>query len=352
MRRSLFLAVLGLCVLLVVGGLTVAVLSLASGEDEAEPQLTVDIYVKPEVITAAYKIYGGDYASMWLAKCIIKNTGTVPVEDFAIEYEIGGYCDSTSVEDYPIILPGQTVRDYCWPNFNPEQMAAINNETPAEIVIRYSYAGLDEPKATSEKFSFLGRNDFIWSSLPEAEMLTFEDENDNARLLAAFVTRSEPDTQALAKTLTGGIYTGTDENAMAALESLYNGLRDGGYKYVTESVTFWTNEFGQYIQYPAETITHRGGNCVDLSLLFSAMLEAVGIQTYLTLSTGHCQFVAIMPESRQWIPVEETLVGDPAATLRDAIDAAMQWYKEQSNQGTYMFIDVEDAWASGIVPSW
>ena len=84
----------------------------------------------------------------------------------------------------------------------------------------------------------------------------------------------------------------------------------------------------------------------------AAMLEAVGIQTYLTLSTGHCQFVAIMPESRQWIPVEETLVGDPAATLRDAIDAAMQWYKEQSNQGTYMFIDVEDAWASGIVPSW
>jgi hypothetical protein len=183
-------------------------------------------------------------------------------------------------------------------------------------------------------------------------MLTFADENDNARMLATFVTRSDETVQKLAKTLTGGLFTATDENTMAALEATYNGLRDARFKYITESVTFWTNEFGQHIQYPSETIEYNGGNCVDLSLLFTSMLEAVGIRTYLTLSTGHCQFVVVLPESGQLIPVEETLVGSPDSTLQGAIDSAMQWYQEQSQQGTFMFIDVEDAWASGMVPSW
>jgi hypothetical protein len=353
MKRSRVFIVLGVCAAVLVVGIVVAVLSFAPGsEPAAESQLAVDIYVKPEVVTAAYKIYGGSYASMWVAKCIIKNTGTVPVTDFHIEYEIAGYTDSTSVEDYPIILPGETVRDYCWPNFDPEKMATITNETPAELVVRYDYAGLERTRETSQKFSFLGRNDFIWSSLAESEMLTFADENDNARMLATFVTRSDETVQKLAKTLTGGLFTATDENTMAALEATYNGLRDARFKYITESVTFWTNEFGQHIQYPSETIEYNGGNCVDLSLLFTSMLEAVGIRTYLTLSTGHCQFVVVLPESGQLIPVEETLVGSPDSTLQGAIDSAMQWYQEQSQQGTFMFIDVEDAWASGMVPSW
>jgi hypothetical protein len=353
MKKSRFFIVLGVCTIVLLAGIAVAVLSFyPRAQTAAEPQLTVDIYVKPEVVTAAYKIYGGSYASMWVAKCIIKNTGTVPIKNFNIEYEIAGYTASTSVEDYPVILPGETVRDYCWPNFDPEQMAKITNETPAEIVVRYDYEGLEKPKETSEKFSFLGKNDFIWSSLPESEMLTFEDENDNARMLASFVTRSNESVQKLAKTLTGGLFTPTDDSTMQALENIYNGLRDARFRYVTESVTFWTNEFGQHIQYPAETIEYNGGNCVDLSLLFTSMLEAVGIKTYLTLSTGHCQLVVVLPESGQLVPVEETLVDSADSTLDESIQSAMKWYQEQSQQGTFMFIDVEDAWASGMVPSW
>lgn len=353
MKRSRLYIVMGLCLLLVAAGAVGLALSLQGGkEPQGNPQVAVDIYVKPEIITAAYKAYGGDYSSMWVAKCIIKNTGDVPVENFQIEYEVGGYCASTSIEDYPIILPGQTVRDYCWPNFNPEQMATINNETPAELIVRYEYDGLERPKETSQKFAFLGKNDFTWTSLPDEDCLTWADENDNARMLAAFVTRNEPATQQLAKTLTGGVYTGTDEGAWEAIELIYNGLRDADYNYVSEAVSFWTSDFGQHVQYPKETIQYNGGNCVDLSLLFSAMLEAVGIRTFLTVSQGHVQFIAMLPESGQWIPVEETLVDADDSTLDDAIDSAYQWYEEQSSQGTFLIVDVEDAWSNGMVPSW
>ena len=105
------------------------------------------------------------------------------------------------------------------------------------------------------------------------------------------------------------------------------------------------------MQLPKETIAYQGGNCVDLSVLFSALLEAVGVKTYLTLSTGHCQVSVELPEEGSIIPIEATLVDDPGATLQDAYDTGYSWYEEQSARGTYIYIDVEEAWAHGMVPA-
>jgi len=317
----------------------------------ADAKLSVNVYVVPEIMTAVYKAYAGQYGGRWLARTTITNTGDVPVENLQITYEIPGYCATTSVEDYPLIVPGETVRDYCWPSFDPETMAAIASKTPAEVIVSYEYDGLQHPRETSEKFSFLGHNDFIHTYLPDAECLTFEDTRDNAEMLAAFVTSRDPSVQKLAKSIAGGFATSSDDGAMEALSRIYYTLRDWPFEYVSEPVTFWSREFAQHIQFPSETIANEGGNCVDLSCLFAAMLEAVGVKTYLLLSQGHCQFAIELPESGDIIPVEETLVGS-TATLQDALDLAYQTYEEQMPEGTYMFIDVEEAWADGMVPSW
>jgi hypothetical protein len=318
----------------------------------AQPTVQLDVTVVPEFMTALYKIYGGGFGDTWLARCTIKNTGEVPVKNLHISYAIPGYLDETSPEDYPLILPGQTVRDYCWPNFSPDLMAKINNKTPAELLVHYQFDGADRAREESAKFTFLGKNDFVRTSLPEDSWITFSDVNDNANMLAAFVTQKDPTIQAAAKKLTGGLATYTDKDAMSALEYVYNGIRDAGFRYVSEPSTYWTQNIGQHIQFPIDTINNEGGNCVDLSLLFSAMLEAVGVKTYLTLSTGHCQFAVVMPESKDIIPVEETMVDNPDSTLTDAIDSAYKWYQKESANGTFLWIDVEQAWQDGMVPSW
>jgi transglutaminase-like putative cysteine protease len=338
----------------VFAGSVVGLAVSAAGPPEPDPSqasLSVNVYAVPEVMTAVYKAYGGQFSDRWLARTVITNTGEVPVRNFQITYKVPGYCTTTSVEDYPIILPGQTVRDYCWPAFDSKKMAAIASETPAEVIVSYTYDGLEHPRETSEKFTFLGYNDFIHTYLPDADCLTFADLHDNADMLAAFVTARDPDVQKWAKTIAGGFSTGSDDGTMEALSRIYYTLRDWPFEYVSEPLTFWSREFAQHIQFPSETIANEGGNCVDLSCLFAAMLEAVGVKTYLMLSQGHCQFAVVMPESGDIIPVEETLVGTEA-TLQDAMDMAYQTYEEQMPEGTYLFIDVEEQWDEGMVPSW
>ena len=156
------------------------------------------------------------------------------------------------------------------------------------------------------------------------------------------MTHKDPGVQELAKRLTGGIFTATDDGAMEALSRIYYGLRDAPYKYITEPDSYWTEGYAQHVQFPRETIAYRSGNCVDLSVLFASLLEAVGVKTYLTLSTGHCQVSIELPEEGSIIPVEATMVDDPERTLQDAFDVGWEWYEEQSAQGTYIYIDVEE----------
>jgi hypothetical protein len=339
------------CAALIVGSLVGVGLTLAAGEQS--PQLDVELYVQPEIMTAAYKAYSGAYENWWAAKVIATNTGTVPVRDFQITYEIPGMCEGGMTYDHPLILPGQSVRDFCRPTFSPDKMAALTSRTDAEITVTYDHEGLNKPKHESEKLVFLGRGDWLWTAYKDEDVVNFYDENSYAPVLAAFVTPREDATEALAKELTAGTYTGSDEGTMEALGLIFNGLVDRGYDYITESATFWSSRGGQNVQYPHDSIEHNGGNCVDLALLFSSLCEAVDIKTYLTLCTSHCFFAIQLPESGQIIPVEATAVGaGEGVTLDWAIDMAYEEVAEETAQGTFMLIDVREQWEEGMVPAW
>ena len=210
MRHSLRITLIAVCGIVFLGALVglVVTLSASPSSTSTEPQLAVDVRVVPEFMTAVYKAYTGDYADRWLARTTITNTGDTAVRDFRIQYGIAGYTESASAEEYPVILPGQTVRDYCYPVFTRDQMAAIDSETPAELTITYECDGMDRPVTTSERFDFLGRNDWVRTDIPEDERLVFHDWGDNDTFLAAFVTPKDPAVQQLAKELTGSLFTG------------------------------------------------------------------------------------------------------------------------------------------------
>ncbi len=351
-RRTWVLILAIILMIVSVFGLLLSV--IPHSEAAKEPRLKVELYVIPEVLTGAYKIYGGDNANVWVARTIITNTGDVPVKDLSVSYKIANYVDWTNAETYPEIVPGETVRDYCWPDFRSEDMQKINTKTAAEVTMQYSYEGLSQPRQEMGQFAFLGKNDFVWTFMNPADIVdwNFEDSFDNANLLPAYVTTNDPTIQETAKTLTAGLFTASDEETLAAIERLWNGLQAYGMQYVTEPTTFWTDSNGQYIQFPAQTLNNRGGNCVDLSLLFASLAEAVGIKTYLALSEGHCQVAFELPESGDIYPLEETEVGTPGVSAAMAVDDAANWIAEQIDQGTFFSVDVREQWGNGVVPSW
>ena len=242
-------AVLTLVVAMVFLGSTaglVAALTAGGGGGGGEVRLDVKLHAREELLTAAYKIYGDDGKNFWAAKTLIKNVGDAPVKDFRISYKIDGYCDWTSTEVYPEILPGQTVRDYCWPALDDEKMKGITSKTPAELTVRYEYEGLDKPIEDTEKIFFLGRNDFVFTDLDEEDILTFTDAFDNYPMIAAFVTPNHETVKGVANAIGSGLETNmNDDDVYTAFLRCFDVMRQLGVKYIQEPLSYWSDRTAQ-----------------------------------------------------------------------------------------------------------
>jgi len=343
------------------------ILTLTAGGDEvvAEVKLQVDLYPTEEIFTCAYKSYGDDQTNLYAAKTIIKNTGDTAVEDFRISYKIEGYCDWTSTEVYPIIVPGQTVRDYCFPNFDSEKMKEISTKTPVELTMKYEYDGIDQPMEDTEKIYLLGKNDFVFTSLEEDDILTFADAFDNYSIIAAFVTPNEELTKSVANELAGGLETGmNDEDVLQAFLRCFDYLRAMGLQYIQEPSSYWTERTAQYVQYPHETISRASGTCLDLAICTAALMEAVGIKSYVALIPGHAIPIIELPNSGDWYAIESTFIDQqyavshypdvvsPEVTAVECVEIASSQINQMMQEGTFILIDCESEWEKGVIPSW
>jgi hypothetical protein len=345
-------------------GLILTLTAGGSGKSE-KPKLQVDLKTREEIITSAYKVYGDDEQNMWVAKTLVKNTGSVPVNDFRISYKIEGYCDWTSTEVYPTILPGETVRDYCWPNLDDAKVKEITTKTPVELTVKYEYDGLDEPIEDTEKIYLLGKNDFVFTSLAEDDIITFSDQFDNYPMIAAFVTPNEETVKSVANTIAGGLETGMNDNDVyTAFLRCFEAMRQLGVKYIQEPSSYWSDRQAQYVQYPYETLTRYSGTCLDLAICTAALMEAVGIKSYVALIPGHAIPVIELPSSGDLFPIEFTFVDkeyalshypgetSPDVTAEECVNIATDELNTAVDEGSFILIDIEKSWQQGVMPIW
>jgi hypothetical protein len=338
--------------LVFVGALAGLIFTVIPAPAAPEAQVTADVHVTSRIMTSVYKTYGGGFSDLWLARTTIRNTGTTPIHNFRINYQVPGYLRTSSAENYPVVLPGETVRDYCWPDFYPQQMRKIQSDTPAEVVVTYTYDGLETPVSESEKFTFLGHNSFVYTYLPDEVCQTFQDFHDNDPYLAAYVTYQDPKVQRLAKQYTQGLLTVSDNETWDAARRIFYGLQWRPTGYITE---YGDRAFGhttQFVQFPVDTLRNKAGTCIDTAILYAAMLEAVGVKTYLISLEGHMMPAFELPESGRVVKVESTLLRLPYVTFVEAIGSTRSTYAESAQNGNTNWVDVEAQWGSGIVPSW
>ncbi|MBU1670949.1 MAG: hypothetical protein KKF41_10655 [Actinobacteria bacterium] len=342
----------------------IVVTSPGTAYSPSKVKLDVDLITRKEILTCAYKVYGDDSQNMWVAKTIIKNVGKMPAYDFKISYKLGDLSDWNSGEEYPEIRPGQTVRDYCWPPMDPAKVQAITTKTPVELTMKYSYRGLNQAREDNQKVYLLGRNDFIFTSLPEKDIVTFSDAFDNYRFIAAFITPNEEVTKAFANASAGGLETQTsDDDAYEAFKRAFLSLRNQGVKYIQEPDAFWAGSAAQYVQYPKDTIERRAGTCLDLAIAVSALMEAVGVKSYVALIPGHAIPVVELANGDMYaiestfLDKEYTLshfpgVTGPDVTPDECITVAKDTLDRAQEEGTIIFIDPEYWWKQGVMPSW
>ncbi|MBN1288822.1 MAG: hypothetical protein JXA49_04205 [Actinobacteria bacterium] len=368
MNKPLKITLIAVLVLLTgfSGALLVFTATRPSAAYDAEKvKLDIDVHARDEILTCAYKVYSDNSQNMWVAKTIIRNEGDIPVYDFNISYKISNYTDWTSGEEYKVIRPGQTVRDYCWPALDAEEIKAITTKTPVELIMKYEFRGMENPVEKAQKIYFLGKNDFTFTSLAEEDRLTFTDQFDNYRFLASFITPNEETTKAYANQVASGLETNmNDDDAYQAFINCFNSLRDLGVRYIQEPAGFWTGSESQYIQYPKETLDRKSGTCIDLAIAMSAIMEAVGVRSYVALIPGHAIPMIELPQSGDVYAIESTFIDkeyclshfpgetSPDVTATECINIAKEELDNAEAEGSIIVIDPEYWWKAGVMPAW
>jgi hypothetical protein len=115
----------------------------------------------------------------------------------------------------------------------------------------------------------------------------------------------------------------------------------------------------QNVQYPAESLAVNSSNCIDGTLVFASIFEALGMEPIMVVDTAPGHGHAFMGV-RCWagttscvIPIETTMVGDATKTFDAAVSEGIAKWTAWGPTGdnTATFIDVGAMRALGILPA-
>ena len=271
-----------------------------------------------DIFPAFYKYYD----THPIGKAILLNKGTTPVEDIEIYLYIDRYMDNPKICKVQGKLDrGKSTEVELYALFNNE-IFSITEGTKVSGKISLSYT--IERKAYKKEFSssirINNRNAMTW---------------DDDRKAAAFITAKDPVILRFAK----NVLSWTKEKHVNALDKnlqlafgIHEALRVYGINYSIDPVTSY-EEFSKnvkavdYLQFPGQTLTYSAGDCDDLSILYCAMLEAIGIETAFVTVPGHIYIAFALKQDKKkalkamensedliirddqvWIPLEITMV--------------------------------------------
>lgn len=331
----------------------------------APPRVSLDLRVRDRLMSTIYKVYGlGNEATelFWVAKAVFRNEGGL-ARNLRVRYRLSGYGDWSPWSKHSELAPGQTLVDVHYPVLDPT-IARLRSNTPANLLVEYSWedaAGRKYEDDAARKVVILGVNEYVFGNLTAGESFgTWEEEYNNAPLLAAWVTRNDPVVKqfaAMANRMAGGVGANTDQaSAVRVLRACYELLQRNDFSYqhppalLDRSVSFDAKTV-QNVKLPRETIRDRSGTCIDLAILYAAMINALGLEPHLALIPGHCFPVVRMPDKKLYA-VEVTGVGGGLRTGSADFDRVYAYGLEELQKavadGRIYLLDLHDLWTKGI----
>lgn len=378
------LLTIGGAVVLLAGGAFLAAGLARVGERPAKLTWR-DPEIKTALMTLGYKVYANpkvEFGRHYLSKLVFKNTGEHPVTDFAISYKVDDYIPWTDPEEFHEIPAGFTLVKLYHPKL-PPTVTKIRNATHTTFRARVQWK--EEGRPHEETFArdivLRGINELVSSDLPEAETQNWFDANNAAAFAVCMVTPNDPavtlyasEITRLAGGTTAGIAGGGKEvvrlcrivyDYMKATELRYTGDR-----FTIETVGNVTTGV-QTVRMPRDAIQNNQALCIELSILWSAVLQHLGVDSTMVFVPGH---VFIIAHSEQLgIPfdrglpiectaitvraVEDSLVGlrirehatGAPVTFDEAVEMATKEWEISSKKGVLILVPVKALQTAGYV---
>lgn len=332
-------------------------------------KLDVEIKKASFIMPAAHHVYGNGDAlngQYYLFKAKVTNTSGKTLEDVVVRYRVPGFIDWTPITEVGEMFKGQTASVVCYPKF-PESITEKMTESIEKAEIQISWDGSEENMVEEEfNFKIVNRNVFVFTGLPPDEIAGWSDVYDNDALLACFVTPNDPIvkyyTQIVQEKVLKGeaaSVTKDPKDAIRFLMGIYEATRlshmvYSGTKGIPQSLED-VSSFSQHNRLPREVITGNTGLCLELSLLYSSMLSAAGIDPIIFLVPGHAYPGFRM--NNQYFALEATAIGgEGLGSIKSAEEAFEIGQKEleefmqraQSGDPRYTLVDIHALNQQGV----
>ena len=324
-------------------------------------EITADYRYKGELITPLAHLYGasGTLALEDFVIVTVENKNSKPVK-IVVTSEITGYTDRAS--DTITIEAGATEEIRQSPRLTTTAIDGLNSQHQADLHVVVSYLESGQPRTVLDQTSptlITSRRDFPWSIKGFTQQESWE-------LVVAMATPTDPKVEELISTaahqydpnhasLSG--YDSSNDDSGSVWQRLSNiwqaEATDYSLTYVGTTDSFASGS-SQRIRLPGEVLDQSSGNCIELTLLYVSVAEAMGLQSEIIMIPGHA-YVAIRLDTtnESYYFIETTMIG--SATFKDAAhEGNIEWAAAQphvaAGEPDYGWVDVAQARTDGIIP--
>lgn len=297
-----------------------------------------------DIFPSQYKFYEDNSAGT----LTFINEERFPIKDVSLSIFVNKLMDNPTISTGPSELnSGESWEIPINALFSNEILNLTEpTKVTARVAIKYNVGGREREKISYETMNLQSRNSIIW--------------NDD-RKAAAFVSPQSPYILSFSKDIAGMVREqgpkSINENIRMAM-GIFESLSVYGLSYVIDPNTLPYEDAAQntfsvdFLQYPTETLTYKGGDCDDLSILYCSLLESIGVESAFITVPGHIYSAfslgippgearkifsntedLIYTEENTWVPVESTLISQ--GFLKAWQSGAEQWrnnYEENNAQ--------------------
>lgn len=313
------------------------------------------IEMKDIRILPVFPVFSKYYDTNPLGQLTVRNGENGVIKDVKITFFIKEYMDSP--KDCGIInslQPGEKRIIPLYALFS-NRIMEITEATKAvgEIGVNYSFLEKEFHREKRESVRLYDRNALTW------------DDNQKA---AGFVTTRDPAVLTFSKNSAGVIRANPDvaiNMNFRIAAGIFTALKLYGIQYISDPSTSYAELSASkvavdFIQFPKQTLQYKAGDCDDLSILYCALLESVGIETAFITIPGHIYMAflldmdpgeahslfagseeVIITDNRVWVPVEVTML---ESGFYKAWQTGARNWRENHEKDKAGFFPVHTAW--------
>jgi len=274
-----------------------------------------------------------------------------------IEVEIPGVTDK-AVNTKLLLKGRREVEEIVPPLRTDFPIASVRAERPAMLSIKIT-SGVETLYEKSYPVTLLPRD-----TLPLAQRVDADLSVPTPGFIAAWVTPNAKPVDAFlaaAKARAGGTFAGTQRPTFPQVKAIWDELQAQGVSYVMDPAVLADFGYAQRTRLPAEVLAVKNAQCLEGTILFATLLEAIGLEPILVRVPGHA-FVGWRPTEKDGAKpgdlafVETTMVHD--APFEAAVKVALARVVEERKRGSFakgiygpaFMLDLSDLRKAGFRP--